>query len=229
MRAHYRLGARHGFDLLARYISWTWKDPGKPDEDDDEDATGFDEETRQDGNRRRGALLERLAANGLIASSSNAGALWARWWMTGDSSKRAASTSGDRGPCRRSMKRRSAGISTPAKSSRSRIADGAGHPSREAEPAEDAGIHLGVIAGDTAGLAKLAHRIRAAAGEPIRFRLEANSFRDDLADALRAVGFQAWQWELHILGRPGPSSAPPLDPARLILGEKPKAVIRAPT
>jgi hypothetical protein len=226
----HRLGARHGFDLLARYISWTWKDPGKPDEDDDEDATGFDEETRQDGNRRRGALLERLAANGLIASSSNAGALWAR-------------LVDDRGFVEAGglYERRSWTMQALNEAAFRRHLDagevvaltdsgwGVAILSREAEPAEDAGIHLGVIAGDTAGLAKLAHRIRAAAGEPIRFRLEANSFRDDLADALRAVGFQAWQWELHILGRPGPSSAPPLDPARLILGEKPKAVIRAPT
>ena len=48
----HRLGARHGFELLARFVSWTWKDPTKPD-DDERGETGFDEPIRQDANRRR--------------------------------------------------------------------------------------------------------------------------------------------------------------------------------
>jgi GNAT superfamily N-acetyltransferase len=225
----HRLGARHGFDLLARFVSWTWKDPAKPDADDHDDATGFDEATRQDGNRRRHALLERLATNGLIAGPANAGALWSR--LVDD---RGFVDGGGL------YERRSWTMQALDESTFRRHVDagevvalrdsgwGVAIVSREAEPAEDAGIHVGVMAGDTVGLAKVAHRIQAAAGEPFRFRLEANSFRDDLAAALRGVGFQAWQWELHILGRVGPSSAPPVDPARLILGEKPRPVIRPP-
>jgi acetyltransferase (GNAT) family protein len=225
----HRLGARHGFDLLARFVSWTWKNPAKPDEDGRDEATGFDEATRQDGNRRRQALLERLARNGLIASATDAGALWARLVE-------------DRGFVDGGglYERRSWTMQALGEAAFRRHVDlgevvalsdsgwGVAIISREAEPAEDAGIHLSVIAGDTAGLAKLAYRVQAAAGEPIRFRLEANSFRDDLAGALRAAGFQAWQWELHILGRSGPASAPPVDPARLILSERPQAVIRPP-
>ena len=38
--------------------------------------------------------------------------------------------------------------------------------SREAEPAEDAGIHLAVVAGDAVGLADIAAQIQQAAGDP---------------------------------------------------------------
>ena len=65
----HRLGARHGFELLARYVSWTWQDPTSP-ADDERDKTGFDEPTRQDANRRRRDLLSRLEAAGLVLGAS---------------------------------------------------------------------------------------------------------------------------------------------------------------
>ena len=74
----HRLGARHGFELLARYVSWTWKDPTKP-ADDERDETGFDEPTRQDANRRRRDLLGRLEADGLVLARPTpppGGAAW---------------------------------------------------------------------------------------------------------------------------------------------------------
>jgi hypothetical protein len=225
----HRLGARHGFELLTKFLSWNWKDASKPDGGDDDDSTGFEEATRTDLNRRRAALLERLKADGLAVSQPAAES----WWRRVQSEPRFVAS-------RNLYERRSWTEQELTEAAFSRHVDagevialegggwGVAIVTRAAEPAEDAAINLAVIVGDDAGLARLAQRIQQAAGEPIRFRLEADNAGDELTARLHAAGFEAWEWELHILGRPGPTSPPEVDPTRLILTDAPGAVIRPP-
>jgi GNAT superfamily N-acetyltransferase len=226
----HRLGARHGFELLARFVSWEWKDPSRPETDDAAgEETGFADATRQDLNRRRGLLLDRLAEAGLIVPVSEGDAWWRR--MQGDARLAASGRLYERrswteqelteGAFRRHL---AAGEVVAHQD------DGWGLAiaSRAAAPAEDAEIHLGLIVGDNAGLAHLAQHIQQLAGGPIRFRLEAGHIDQELAAGLLVAGFESWPWELHILGRPGPASGPPIDAGRLVLTEKPSAVIRPP-
>jgi GNAT superfamily N-acetyltransferase len=224
----HRLGARHGFELVARFVSWTWRDPARPD-DEEREETGFDEPTRQAANRRRRDLLSRLDADGLILHAS-AGA---EWWSRLDADARFAAGG-------RLYERRSWTVqelteqlfTAHVAAGEVVIKRGAGWGvaivGRDVEPAEDAGIHLAVIAGDSVGLADIAAHVQRIAGERIRFRLEADSIPAEVAAGLNAAGFEAWQWELHILSRPGPSAAPPVEPPRLVLAEKPRRVIRPP-
>jgi GNAT superfamily N-acetyltransferase len=223
----HRLGARHGFELLARFVSWTWKDPTRPD--DDRGETGFDEPTRLAANSRRRDLLSRLDADSLILRPSAA----AEWWRRLDADARFAAGA-------RLYERRAwtvqelteqlfaAHVATGEVVINRSAGWGVAIIGREVEPAEDAGIHLAVIAGDSVGLAEIAARVQRTAGEPIRFRLEADSISADLAAGLNDGGFEAWEWELHILARPGPSAAPPVDPSRLVLGERARRIIRPP-
>jgi len=226
----HRLGARHGFELLTEFVSWEWKDPSKSEGDDRADeATGFEEATRQDLNRRRRELLERLAHAGLILPVSQADTWWER--LQGDARFAASG---------RLYERRSWTEQELTETAFNRhlaagevVAQGdegwgLAIVSHEADPAEDAEIHLAVVAGDNAGLARLAQNIQQLAGEPIRFRLETDHIDEDLAAGLRGAGFQSWPWELHILVRPGPASGPPIDPERLVLTEQPSRVIRPP-
>lgn len=224
----HRLGARHGFELLVRYVSWTWKDPAKPD-DDRRDETGFDEPTRQRANQRRRDLLSRLRADGLVLGASAATDWWSR--LAAD----ARFVAGRRLYERRSwtMQELSQQLFTAHVAAGEVVTNhgpgwGMAIISREVAPAEDAGIHLAVVGGDSAGLAEIATHVQRAAGEPVRFRLEADSIPAELAVSLNTAGFEAWQWELHILGRPGPSVAPAVDPSRLVLAEAPRRVIGAP-
>ena len=226
----HRLGARHGFELLTTFVSWEWKDPSRPEGDNEADeATGFEEATRQDLNRRRGSLLDRLAEDGQIVPVSEGD----KWWRRIQGDTRFAASG-------RLYERRSwtQQVLTETEFHRHIAAGevvaredggwGVAIVSREAEPAEDAEIHLSIIVGDNAGLAHLAQQIQQLAGEPIRFRLEAKHIDQELAARLVAAGFQSWPWELDILGRAGPESGPPIDPARLVLVENPSAVIRPP-
>ena len=226
----HRLGARHGFELLTKFISWEWKDPAKTDDADQRDgSTGFDEAARQAANRRRTTLLERLSSAGLIVSESDGGEWWDR---TLDDAGFAAS---GRLYERRSWTERE--LSEAAFRRHLAAGEVVGYQNggwglaivtRESEPAEDAGLHLAVVVGDTAGLPHIANLIQQAAGETIRFRLEAEHVSDQLASGLHGVNFEPWPWELHILGRPGPTSGLPVDPARLILAETPTRLIRPP-
>jgi hypothetical protein len=226
----HRLGARHGFELLTKFVSWEWKDPAKADPDDERDgSSGFDEKARQAANGRRASLLERLGSAGMILPES-AGSEW--WELVRQEPRFAASG--------RLYERRSwTEQELSEQAFRRHLADGevVGYEdrgwglaivTRQSEPAEDAGIHLAVVVGDDAGLPEFANRIRQTAGENVRFRLQADHVGEQLASGLRAVGFEPWPWELHILGRPGPAATPPVDPARLILAETPAAVIRPP-
>jgi hypothetical protein len=225
----HRLGAHHGFELLARYVSWTWKDPSKPDDGDHDEKTGFEEQVRQDLNRRRRALIQQLEAAGLIIPASSGD----RWWnrIRADAGFKAGGGLYERRSwTMQALDEAAFRRHLAAGEVIGRDDDGwaVAIVSREAAPAEDAGIHLGVIAGDSVGLARLAHLVQQAAAEPTRFRLAAETINDELAGALGHAGFEAWQWQLHILARPGPAAAPSVDPTRLVLGEAPGQVIRPP-
>lgn len=226
----HRLGARHGFELLTKFVSWEWKDPANAGDDAERDgATGFDEVARQAANRRRAALLDGLRSAGLIVSESDGGEWWDR---VRDDPGFAASG--------RLYERRSWTEQELSEAAfRRHLAAGevVGYQNadwglailtRQSEPAEDAGIHLAVVLGDDAGLPEIATRIQQTAGGSIRFRLEAEHVSDQLASGLRAVNFEPWPWQLHILGRPGPTSGPAVDPTRLILAERPTRLLRPP-
>jgi hypothetical protein len=223
----HRLGARHGFELLTRHVSWIWRDPTKAD--DEPGQTGFDEQTRQAANRRRRDLLSRLDVDGRILPATAT----AEWWSRLDGDARFAA--GARLYERRSWTMQelteelfAAHVAAGEVVTNRGAGWGVAIISRDVEPAEDAGIHLGGVAGDPAGVAEIATQVQQAAGERIRFRLEARSMPDELAAGLSAAGFEAWQWELHILGRSGPSKAPAVDPSRLVLADEPRRVIRPP-
>jgi hypothetical protein len=74
----HRLGARHGIELLARFRTWAWHDADQPSDDSRDEATGFDEATRSAATRRRGALIDRLAAAGRSLAAADAQSWWQR-------------------------------------------------------------------------------------------------------------------------------------------------------
>jgi hypothetical protein len=218
----HRLGARHGFSVVAAFQ--TWRSGGG---DPHDAASGFDAAVRRAASRRRRALLARLSAAGLVAAAADADRLWR--WLAADALFAAGAGLYEHrgwafGALERDAFRRHVAAGEVLVAD-----DGAALAVLPAEvlPAEDASLHLALVAGRHDGLAVLIGHIRDAAdGDSLRFRLAAAglSTSDDeaLESALVAVGFERRAFVLHILSRPLTGApAPELDPATVLLGDEP--------
>lgn len=226
----HRLGARHGFVLLASFRTWWWSESGDDDETEDEedDASAFDPDARAEATRKRRRLLAELASAGLVASPDSTAGLWARLAKE-DTFQRGRGLYEHRAWALQAL--------TPEQFAQhvaqdevviSRQQDGDDRWAlaiipMEALPAEDVSLHLGLLVGDGQAATALASRVRELAGESIRFRLPETDAPGvaTTADGLHAAGFRPREWLLDVLGRPLDASypAPPLDAQSVLLEE----------
>ncbi|HUG48453.1 MAG TPA: GNAT family N-acetyltransferase [Candidatus Limnocylindria bacterium] len=233
--ASHRLGARHGFELLAAMRTYWWSDPATPDDEDgghnDDDESGFGEEARRAAGETRTATLEKLAERGLVAADG------AAWWprVSADPTFRAAARLYEHRAwalqelTEKALHAHAAAGEVVAHESAGGWA--LGILQRDALPSEDVSLHLGLLVGDGAAALQLAEAIRQAAGTSIRFRLPADDppLLRGLADAFASAGFRAREWTLHILGRRlTPGEMPRPGTAGLVLEDEPAPVVHAP-
>ncbi|HUP83114.1 MAG TPA: GNAT family N-acetyltransferase [Candidatus Limnocylindria bacterium] len=220
----HKLGARHGIELLLAFRNYWWS----PNPDDDaDDPSAFDPEVRAASTALRGEVLDGLASEGRIASMADARRLWAlvdlapdfvaalrlyepRPWAIGElTAERFA----------RHVERREV-ISFDDRAIAILL--------REQLAGEDSSLRLAMLMGDVAPVIELVERIRAIAGKTVRFRLSGGGpLQTDGHDQLLAAGYRSPDWTLHLLGRPIDRAhpIPEVDPARVVLAEKPAPII----
>ena len=235
--ASHRLGARHGFELLAAFRTYWWAEPGSPDDapgHDDEDESGFGEEARRQASALRAATLGRLGEASLIASPGDAAAWWSR--VSVDPTFVAAARLYEhRAWALQELTEATFHRHVAAGEVVAMEADGGWALAileRDALPSEDVSLHLGVLVGEGGPALRLAPAIREAAGTSIRFRLPADepALMRGQEEAFASAGFRAREWTLHILGRQletGEECRP--GTAGLVLEDEPSPLARAPS
>jgi GNAT superfamily N-acetyltransferase len=240
--ASHRLGARHGFELHAAFRLWQWhaRPPSAEgdDEDDDEDASGFDDEARGRANAVRQSVLQALNGEGLIARPADADAWWARV-VTDPTFHAGRELCEHRGWAMQRLTRplfdyhlargEVIALGDPAINGPWALATLHG----DAPPAEDADVKLGLLVGDAAAAAGLVDRVRRLADQSIGFWLPDSDslLADGARDRLTELGFHPRPWALHVLARPIDDDHPLPQPdptGSLVLATRPAAV-RAPT
>ncbi|CAN5260616.1 hypothetical protein BH24CHL7_BH24CHL7_10680 [soil metagenome] len=217
----HRLGARHGFSVLASFRTWLWRENGDDDEaeGEDDDASAFDADARAEATEKRRRLLADLASAGLVASPDSTAGLWGRL---------AEDDTFQLGRGLYEYRSWALQVLTPERFTH-HVAQGEVVISRqhggddrwalaiipmEALPAEDVSLHLGLLVGDGQAATALAAHVRGLAGESIRFRLPESDPPGvaTTSDSLHAAGFRPREWLLDILGRPLDASHPPPHP-----------------
>jgi hypothetical protein len=229
----HRLGARHGFRLVASFRTYWWSE--SEEQDDDEDDSGFGPGARTAADELRRATLGRLARMGQVVKGRDA----ARWWATLSGAPTFLAGGG-------LYEHRAWALQSLTAEAFSRhvergevlaTGDERGWAlallERSTLPAEDASLHVGLLAGNGGPAVRLLTVIQQAAGESIRFRLPVNdpAIVPSHADALAAAGFHAREWTLDILERPLDADHPPpapTSPAALVLEEAPANIARPP-
>jgi RimJ/RimL family protein N-acetyltransferase len=239
--ASHRLGARHGFSLLATFRSYRWSKSGEEEERrGPESPSGFDAEPRAAATARRQELLTDLGAAGLVAPADEADG----WWQS--VSRDATFLAGERLYEQRGW--------TLQELTEERFL---GHVHRgevlvvgepeegrggyhspgdwalailpvEALPSEDVSLHLGLLCGEGRSALRLVRDIARAAGggsDSLRFRQPEGSLliRDHETD-FDAAGFGVREWLLHILARPLDDANPapePTDSQALVIEDDP--------
>ena len=226
--ASHRLGARHGFELLFAYRGYWWS----PDADSDaREPSAFDPAIRAAATERRAQLLDGLGGLGWLARPTEVGTLWAslsddatflagqrlyepRPWAMGELTAAAFARHVERGEV--------------IVAGRPSGATGDGWALaillREQLPGEDSSLRLALLVGDAPRVLELVEQARALAGQTLRFRIPDESpLRTSGHERLLAAGYQSPDWKLHLLGRPMGSAypIPRLDPARVVLGDRP--------
>ena len=226
--ASHRLGARHGFELLAAYRGYWWSpEPGS----ERDDASGFDEEVRAVGTALRRRLLADLAEQQLIVSPASAADGWSalsadptfgaghrlyepRPWAIGELTEAAFMRHVARGEV--------------IVAGRPGAADEAGWAlailANEQLPGEDSSLRLALLAGAVDPAIELIETLRALAGETAHFRLpDGSPLQVDGAEQLTRDGYRTSDWSLHLLERPLDAAhpVPEVDPVALIMPDAP--------
>jgi RimJ/RimL family protein N-acetyltransferase len=235
--ASHRLGARHGFRLLAAFRLWQWHArPPTEDDQDDEDVSGFDEEARSRANGVRRAVLRGLSGEGLIAQPADGDGWWAR--VSADSTFHAGrQLCEQRGWAMQRLTRELFDfhllrgevitLGEPAGDGPWALATLHG----DAPPAEDADVKLGLLVGPMAAAGRLVDRVRRLAGESVGFWLPGGEDEPvDARDQLLERGFHPRPWALHVLARPIEDQHPLPEPdERLLVLAEPPVALRAPS
>ena len=233
--ASHRLGARHGFRLLATFRSYRWSESGQEEErHGPESPSGFDPEPRAVATARRQELLAALAGAGLVAPVDEA----ERWWQS--LSRDATFLAGEqlyelRGWTLQEL--------TQARF-QSHVQRGevlvvgepaqAGHPARdwalailpaEVFPSEDVSLHLALLCGEGRRALRLVTDIAHSATDSLRFRQpDGSPLVTGHEAAFAAAGFAVREWLLHILARPLDAAHPlpdPTDRSALVIEDDP--------
>jgi RimJ/RimL family protein N-acetyltransferase len=229
--ASHRLGARHGFEVLAEFRLWQWH-AAPPDEaggHDEEEPSGFDDAVRAEANRARARVLDLLGGEGLACRSSEAATWWQR--LTADGTfERAHGLCEQRGWTMQQLTRAmfEHHVARGEVLCREDASDGWSLAilTRDAAPAEDADLKFGLVAGRLEPFARLAGAVRLAAGRPISFWLPHPDppLVDRRDEALNQEGFYPRPWSLHVLSRPLDAHNPPPtahSPDALVLADEP--------
>lgn len=237
--ASHRLGARHGFGLLASFRSYRWS----ADETDEErrgpeSPSGFDDEPRAAATARRQELLSELGAAGLVAPVDETD----RWWQS--LSRDPTFQAGERLYELRGWTLQELGQARfESHVQRGEVlvvgepGEGGYHATRdwalamlpaEVFPSEDVSLHLGLLCGEGRSALRLVSdiaRITGGATESLRFRQpEESPLIYGLEADFAAAGFAVRDWRLHILARPLDAANPPPeapDPSALVIENDP--------
>jgi hypothetical protein len=225
-KASHRLGARHGFELLASFRSYRWSADGSEEaRRGPQSPSGFDAEPRAAATARRQELLAQLGTAGLVAPVEEA----ERWWQS--LSRDATFLAGERLYEQRGWTLQELDqarfeshvqraevlvVGEPGESG------GAYHASRdwalailpaEVFPSEDVSLHLGLLCGEGRSALRLVTdicRIAGAATDSLRFRQpEGSPLVTGLEAEFAAAGFAVREYLLHILARPLDADHPP--------------------
>jgi GNAT superfamily N-acetyltransferase len=233
--ASHRLGGRHGFALCHAFRNWHSHAAQAPFDDDnddeDADASGFDETARAAASRQRERLLDQLAADGLIAAPADGDRLWQR--LQADPTFSAAGHLCEQRGWALQLLTRTMFDEHLARTELVLTEDdgwGLVLLRREAPPAEDVDLHLGLVAGDGRAVLRLVDHLHRLAGARVRFWLPdpdlalLRGLEEDFAGAR----FHGRPWTLHILCRPLDDPLLPLPdpawPAGLVLDDEPAAL-----
>jgi hypothetical protein len=224
----HRLGARHGIELLFGYRNYWWS----PDPDNDpDDPSAFDPEVRVSTTALRGRVLDALAAEGSVATAADTDRLWQV--ISGDAGFLAAQRLYEPRPW-------ALGELTAARLARhiergEVITNGDRAVAillREQHAGEDSALRLALLVGQPQTVVNLVEGLRAIAGRTVRFRMPEDSpGATQMHDELIAAGYRSPDFRLHILGRPidGSHPIPEVDPARVVLSDKPEPSLQPPS
>jgi hypothetical protein len=228
--ASHRLGGRDGINLIARFRSWLWSATGKADEEDDPSA--FDADVREAATERRRRALALLRDAGMLlnAERDDVADTWNRLnddptfaagqrlyepraWAMQELTEELFRSHVERGE-----------VIVGKDDSRE---DGFAVAVLVGEqlPSEDSSLRLAVFCGDGTTAAALLDRIHRTVDDQIRLRIPTGApMVHGHEEEFAAAGFVSPEdWELHILARQmaNDSPIPAVDPARLVLAERP--------
>jgi len=227
--ASHRLGARGGFELLTTLSSHWWSATGDPDADR-ERASGFLPDVQAAATARREKLLETLAAEGLVASRTDAARLWAR--LAADPSFAAAERLYEPRPWALEELTQ-AKFDVHLQRGEVLLVDGGQRWSlaillRRQQPAEDSTMRFAFVAGDGGAALELVETTRGLAGETVRIRVAAGApLIAEHEDQFRGAGYAFPEWALDVLWRAIDEShpVPPVDPDALVLADRPAPIL----
>ena len=230
-----RLGARGGFELIARLPGVSWEAPAPAGgaaggDHGTHEPSGFDPQVQAEARRRRRALLDQLAQHGLIATAERADELW-QLLDTDESFNAAARLYEPRPWALEELTQ--AKLAAHAGRGELLVSDGDDGTAvaiivADVAPAEDAAIRLAVLGGAPGAVFKLVDTARQLAGTGIRFRSAHGAPLVTSVERLYTdAGYTFSAWPLHILARPIDEAhpVPRVDPAALNLADQPGAVI----
>ena len=232
----HRLGARHGFELAVEFRAlWHSDDPEK----DPDEPSAYDEAVRQVATAQRRAALAALSRDGFVAAAGNKSSaasvaeLWS--WLDTDPTFAAARRLYEARPWAIQELTRKA-LATHLERGEILIASGSGGRAlailpREQAASEDSSLRLALLVGDAPAAVRLLEAVRHAARQTARVRVPSDAPMLANNEALFAeAGYRSPAWRLHLLTRPidAEHPAPAIDPACLVLSDRPAPVIQAP-
>lgn len=224
----HRLGARGGFELLARFLNTHWQ-PETANSGDEHGSSGFLREVQADARARRRRLLDALTSEGAVARESDVAQLWSALWSD------ATFIGGARLYEPRPWALEA--LTEEKFAEHARLGEVLVHNNggravailvADVAPAEDSAIRLAVLDGAPRAAFELVEQARRLAREPITFRYPVGApLVNDVTQLYRERGYDLSDWELHIFARPVDDThpLPPIDPAVLVLEEIPQAIV----
>ncbi len=232
----HRLGARGGLEQIAEFVGASWKRPvAEGTEAQDEDnRSGFEPDVQAVVRKRRRAVLEQLAHEGVIAQPAQAGAIWRgvsgdvtfndgarlyepRPWAMEELTEQKFREHVELGEV----------LHGEDKDGGKAVAILVG----DVAPAESPVLDFALVAGTPRAAFELIDRARKADGERIDFRYPSTAqLIGDARSSYLDAGYELSDWALHIFARQidAANPVPEVDPLALVLEDAPQALITPP-